>query len=111
MTIASPSIDLARRCAYPAILMLALTGCSSTGVVPMDRDTYMLSERSAQVGFGPADGAKADIYREANEFCAKQNKKVETVSLQMTDSGFARPASASLQFRCVPPVTSNDTRQ
>lgn len=86
---------------YPAILLLALTACTSTGIVPIDRDMYILSKRSAQVGFGPADGAKADIYREAYDFCAKQNKKVETVSLQMTDSGFAKPASASLQFRCV----------
>jgi len=83
------------------ILMLALTGCSSTGVVPMDKDTYMVSKRSAQIGFGPADGAKADVYREANEFCAKQNKKVETVALNMTDSGFARPARAEIQFKCV----------
>ncbi|ANB74496.1 hypothetical protein AYM40_01315 [Paraburkholderia phytofirmans OLGA172] len=60
----------------------------------------MVAKRSAQVGFGPANGAKADVYREANEFCAKENKKVETVSLQMTDSAFAQPASASLQFRC-----------
>ena len=85
---------------YPVVLVLALAACSSTGVVPMDQDTYTVSKRSAQVGFGPADGAKADIYREANDFCAKQNKKVETVALQMTDSGFARPASAALQFRC-----------
>ena len=28
-------------------------------------------------------------------------QKVETVNFEMTDSGFARPASASLQFRCV----------
>lgn len=83
------------------ILTLVLTGCASTGVVPMDKDTYMVSKRSAQVGLGPADGVKADVYREANEFCKKQNKKVETVTLNMTDSGFARPASASLQFRCV----------
>ena len=73
---------------YPAVLVLALAARS-------------VSKRSAQVGFGPADGAKADIYREANDFCAKQNKKVETVALQMTDSGFARPASAALQFRCM----------
>lgn len=83
------------------ILALVLTGCASTGVVPMDKDTYMLAKRSAQVGFGPADGAKADVYREANDFCAKQNKKLETVKLDMTNSGFARPASASLEFRCV----------
>jgi hypothetical protein len=83
------------------ILTLVLTGCVSTGVVPMDKDIYMVSKRSAQFGFGPADGVKADVYREANEFCEKQNKKVETVTLNMTDSGFARPGSASLQFRCV----------
>lgn len=67
----------------------------------MDGDTYTVSKRSAQVGFGPADGPKADIYREANAFCASKHKKVETVSLQSQDSGFARPASASLQFRCM----------
>jgi hypothetical protein len=74
------------------ILALVLTSCASTGVVPMDKDTYMLAKRSAQVGFGPADGAKADVYREATDFCAKQNKKLETVKLEMTDSGFARSA-------------------
>lgn len=83
------------------ILTLVLTGCTSTGIVPMDKDTYMVSKRSAQIGFGPAVGAKADVYREANEFCREQNRKVETVNLEMTDSGFGRPASASLQFRCV----------
>ena len=83
------------------IVVLVLAGCSSTGIVPMDKDTYMVSKRSAQVGFGPAIGAKADVYQEANDFCAKQNKKVETVKLETTDSGFGRPASASLQFRCV----------
>ena len=82
-------------------LALVLTGCASTGVVPMDKDTYMVAKRSAQVGFGPADSVKADVYREATDFCAKQNKKLETAKLDMTNSGFARPASASLEFRCV----------
>jgi hypothetical protein len=82
-------------------IIFLLSACSSTGIIPMDKDTYMVSKRSAQVGFGPANGAKADLYEEANVFCAKQNKAIETVNLEMTDSGFARPASASLQFRCV----------
>jgi len=43
----------------------------------MDGDTYTVSKRSAQVGFGPADGPKSDIYREANDFCGKQGKKVQ----------------------------------
>ena len=51
---------------YVGIVFL-LSACSSTGVVPMDKDTYMVSKRSAQVGFGPANGAKADLYDEAIE--------------------------------------------
>lgn len=84
------------------ILLLAFTACSSTGVVPMDKGTYMVSKRSGKIGFVSADDEKADVYRQANAFCAKQNKNVETVSLKMTDSGLARPASATLEFRCVP---------
>lgn len=76
-------------------------GCASTGVVPMDKDTYMLGKRSAQVGFGPPVKTRADVYREANAFCAKRNKKVETIELQMTNSGFGRPGSVSLHFRCI----------
>jgi len=78
-----------------------LAACSSTGVVPMDKGTYLVSKRSAQVGFGPPVGAQADVYQEANAFCDREGKQVETVSLELTDSGFARPAAAALQFRCV----------
>lgn len=87
--------------AWLVFLAIVLTGCTSTGIVPMDMDTYMVAKRSAQIGFGPANGAKSDVYREASEFCATQNKKLETVKLDMTNSFFARPGSASLQFRCV----------
>ena len=76
--------------------------CGKPKVVPMDGDTYLVQERSAQVGFGPPEGAKAEVYQIANDFCASQNKVVETVSFNMVDSGFARPGSVSLQFRCVP---------
>lgn len=78
-----------------------ICGCASTGVVPIDKDTYMIGKRSAQLGFGPPVGAQADVYREAGAFCAKQNKKVETIELKITDSGFARPGSVTLYFRCV----------
>jgi hypothetical protein len=83
------------------ILTLVLTGCVSTGVVLMEKDKYMVAKRSAQAGRGPAYGAQADVYLEANEFCGKQNKNVETVKLIMTDTEPGRPGSASLEFRCV----------
>lgn len=77
-----------------------LAGCS-TGVVAVGKDTYMIGRRSAAAGFGPPLGAKAETYVEANEFCDKQNKKVKTLTLNMTDSGFAKPGTVELTFLCV----------
>jgi hypothetical protein len=96
-----------RRVAEPAriavvLLTLALSACASTGIVPADRDTFIVSERGPTVGFSPPIRQTASVYRQANEFCAKQNKQVETVKLDQLDSGLGRPASASLQFRCMP---------
>jgi hypothetical protein len=64
-------------------------------------DTYMVSKRSAQMGFGPPVGATAYVYKEANGYCANIGKKVETLKLDQVDSACGRPASASLKFRCV----------
>ena len=87
-----------------AILLLAaslISGCASTGVVPMDGDTYMISKRSLQLGCGRPVATQAAVYREANAFCAKQDKQVETVNLEVQDSLPARPGSVTLQFRCI----------
>ena len=86
---------------YIAIFAVILfTACSSTGIVPMDKGTYMIGKRSAQVGFGPPSGVKVDVYKEANDFCAQQQKKVKTLNLEVTDSGFAKPGHVSLEFQC-----------
>jgi hypothetical protein len=89
-----------------SFLAVAAIGCTSSGVIPMDRGTFLITRRSAQVGFGPPVGAKADVYREANEYCARQSMVVETIKADESPSGFAQPASFSLQFRCVPEFTS-----
>jgi hypothetical protein len=81
-------------------LSTILIGCSSTGVIPMDEGRYMIAQRSVQVGFGPPDAVKAEVYKEANEFCKQQGKTVKTENLQVTDSGFARPGNVSLEFSC-----------
>ncbi|MDH5729604.1 MAG: hypothetical protein OEZ58_11475 [Gammaproteobacteria bacterium] len=82
------------------VLSIFLIACTSTGVIPMDKGTYMIGKRSAQMGFGPPEGTKADVYIEANEFCAKNQKTVKTINLKMVDSGFARPGSVELTFSC-----------
>jgi hypothetical protein len=80
----------------------ALVGCASTGVVSTGTDTFLIAKKSPQVGFGPPIGIKGEVYSEANKFCAKKGKTVETLKLEQTDSGFARAAAVSLEFRCIP---------
>jgi hypothetical protein len=83
------------------ILALILTGCSSTGVVPTGPDTYMLAKRSLAPG---ATGAEvtADLYREANAFCAEEKKQLLTVNVTAQDyRPFVRLANSKLEFRCV----------
>lgn len=78
-----------------------LVACGSTSVVQMDADQYMVSVKSAEIGFVSGDGAKADAYIEANEFCQSQGKSVETLNVKTRGSGLARSASATLEFRCI----------
>jgi hypothetical protein len=83
-------------------MSLVLVGCSSTGVVSTGPDTYMV----AKSGGGPgASGAEisADLYREANAFCAEQKKQFMRISVSEQDNKpFVRLANAKLEFRCVP---------
>jgi hypothetical protein len=83
------------------ILTLLLAGCSSSGVVPMDRDTYFIKQSAGAFQMGTPLGAKIDVYNEANKFCAEQNKQVETVNLEMKSQFPLVPGYAALQFRCV----------
>ena len=82
------------------ILALLLAACSSTGVIQTGDDTYMIGKRSAQAGFGPPVKTKGAVYEEANAFCAQQQKTLETVNLDVTNSGFGKPGAVNLQFRC-----------
>lgn len=84
-----------------AAFLATQMGCASTGVVPMDKGTYMISKKSPQIGFGPPIGIKAEAYTEANDFCAKDGKAVETLKYEETDAGLARSAAVALVFRCV----------
>jgi hypothetical protein len=88
----------------PLIAISLLAGCASTGVVPADKGTFLISKQSAAGVFGTPDGVRADIYVEANAFCERTGKAVETVNIEVKGAiPFVRTGSALLQFKCVNP--------
>tara|TARA_B100000780_G_C20865585_1_gene344214 strand:+ start:129 stop:599 length:471 start_codon:yes stop_codon:yes gene_type:complete len=81
-------------------LLIAVTGCTSSGVVPMGPDTYLISTTSE---ISPAY-AKKSALKEASQYCISQVKEVMPVS---TDSGSHRDAfgdnlaTFDYTFRCL----------
>ena len=91
-----------RLTSFVLAISATLAGCASTGVVPADKGTFMISKQSAAGVFGTPDGVRADIYTEANEFCARTGKGVETVNVEIKGAiPFVRTGSAMLHFKCV----------
>lgn len=88
----------------PLIGALMIAGCAtSTGtsdVVPMGKDTYMLARPG---GFFTISGGevKAQLYRDANEFCRAQGKQLMPVNSSSRDAAPYRYANGELQFRCL----------
>lgn len=81
-------------------IALFIAGCSGPGVVPMGRDTYMIAKDGSFTTFG-GGAVKAELYQEANTFCENKGKQLMPVKDASRDSGYARYASAELQFRCL----------
>lgn len=89
-----------RRCGL--VLCVALAGCASSGVQRTGPDTYMLSKTGAGGIFSSGSAVKADLYSEANAFCAGKGMVAETVNADAKNAiPFVRMNSAELEFRCV----------
>lgn len=80
-----------------------LVGCSSTGVIPMDRDSYMIGKKDGMPGLGISLSNKADVYKEANEFCVKKGQEVQTLRVTTTPAQPGVLGYTELQFKCVQP--------
>lgn len=81
--------------------MFLVTGCAtSTGVVPIGQDTYMIGKSTnLQVS---SSGIKANAFREAQKFCAKQSKQVQVVRTSEKDMVLgSNMATVELQFMCL----------
>jgi hypothetical protein len=84
-------------------IIVFLCGCASSGVIPLDRGVYYISKSDARFGMGPPTAETiASVYKEANDFCNKNNREVERINNIYTDSGLGKTANFALEFRCVP---------
>jgi hypothetical protein len=82
---------------------LMLAACQSTGVIPMDRDSYMIGKKDGTPGVGVSLTNKAEVYREANAFCREKGLEVETLHVTTTPARPGQLGSTELQFRCTSP--------
>jgi len=80
-----------------------LTGCASTGVIPMDQDSYMIGKKDGSPGLGVSLSNKAAVYAEANTFCRSKGLEVQTLNVVTTAAAVAQLGSTELHFKCVPP--------
>lgn len=81
--------------------MSIILGCTSTpGVIPTGNNSYIMMI-SGQSGFIPLGGMKADAYKEANNYCLKQNKKFKPITYSEVTAGFARFPQVELKFECI----------
>ncbi|PHQ76312.1 MAG: hypothetical protein COB74_02415 [Shewanella sp.] len=86
-----------------SITFLIISGCSSTGVVPMSQDSYFIGKKDGSPGIGISLSNKAEVYQEANAFCSNKSLEVLTLRETVTPAAPGRLGSTELHFRCVQP--------
>jgi hypothetical protein len=83
------------------VIFVAIAACASSGIIPIGDGVYSVTKHSATT-LASGDSQKADVYREANAYCAKQGREIQTVEIKARNGVVAaRAASAELHFRCV----------
>jgi hypothetical protein len=88
-------------------LSCVLAGCAATNeIVPVGKDTYMVSGWGKSPGGYSGAEVKATAIHEASKFCADQGKQVQVVTANQRDMSFGVNATAELQFMC---LSSSDT--
>lgn len=84
-----------------AIATSAIAGCASTntGIVQIADDTYMYAKQDWTAYSGGV--VKAELYKDANAFCASKGKKFSPVNSTSQDAVvYQASAGAEIQFTC-----------
>lgn len=84
------------------LLAFIMTGCATnSGVIPDGKDAYIVLVSGGH-GFSSAGVLKIDAYKNANAYCMKQDKQLETISEKTVQAGILSNVSeAELKFRCI----------
>jgi len=88
---------------YAILIAILLTGCASTGVIPMSQDSYFIGKKDGTPGLGVSFTNKAEVYQEANAFCSKKGLEVFTLRETVTPAAPGRLGSTELHFKCIAP--------
>lgn len=84
-------------------LSIGLSGVAVAGrtrVVQTGPDTYVVASHGVK-GWSSSSTQKVKAIERATEYCEKLGKRMEIVSSSAQAGGFARQASADVEFRCV----------
>ena len=84
------------------LLVLFLTGCATnSGVIPEGKDSYIVIV-SAGHRFTSSGDLKIEAYKEANAYCKKFDKQIETILEKTIQAGvLANSSEAELKFKCI----------
>lgn len=79
-----------------------VAGCAATmpntGIVSIGNGVFMSSKFGGMQWSGSV--VKAELYKEAGEFCAKKGMQVTPLDSTAKDASTSQYASAEIQFRC-----------
>ena len=67
----------------------------------MDQDSFLIGKKDGTPGLGVSLTNKAEVYREANDFCRAKGLEVKTLQVTTTPARPAQLGSTELQFKCV----------
>jgi len=91
---------------YLAAVVLMVAGTAEAGrtdVVQTGPDTYIVASHGVK-GWSSSSTQKVKAIERATGYCEKLGKRMEIISSSAQAGGFARQASADVEFRCVPPT-------
>lgn len=85
----------------PLTVVLLVSACASTGVVPLGQDTYFIGKKDGSTGLGVSYKVKAEVYKEANDFCGQKGLDVQTIEVSTIPAKLAQLGSTELKFKCI----------